>query len=307
MTVPQGNSAWADALLESRQQINTAVGQAVADGADAAMIGKALLAIGPSFDRHDATLEFRHRSLWAQAIALAAVDACRRHRWSAQSITSWTLTEVLPRLAPFVRPTTRAAIGVAYAADQLATAGDVYVWVRLLVNGIRTACDTAGPIGDDEFGRISALTAWRSGHVRLRAAALDAAATLPAITAAACLDIAQPADVREILERNRYDPTAWLEPPSVTATALRRIGGHRAFGGPWLQVPRIVDGDGLRWQVSAGGMWTVIADVHGAAVVPSDLPATESSAGQRLTRGNAMLVASPFSYQLIHARAGLRT
>jgi hypothetical protein len=307
MTVPQGDSVWADALLESRQQINTAVGQAVADGADAATIGKALLDIGPSFDRHGAALEFHHRSRWAQAIALAAVDACRRRRWSAQSVTSWTLIEVLPRLAPFVRPTTRTAIGVAYAAHQLATAGDVYVWVRLLVNGVRTACDIAGPIGDDEFGRISALTAWRAGHVRMRAAALDSAATLPAITAAACLDIAQPAVVRELLERNRYDPTAWLEPPSVAATALRRIGGHRAFGGPWLQVPRIVDGDGLRWQISAGRMWTVIADFHGAAVVPSELSATDLSAGQCVTRGNTMLVASPFSYQLIHARTGLRT
>jgi hypothetical protein len=295
---------WAYALTGNRDAINTAAAAAVADGADSTLIRDALLGIGPSFDAHCTQLDREGHDRWATAIALAAVEACRRRRWSAGSVTSWVLTEVLPRLALFAEPTSRTTAGVLHAATQLTEAGDVYLWSRLLINGIRTQSSLDGPVADEKFGEISTLTAWRAGHVRMRTVALTVAATLPGHTVAACVDLPDPRLARDTIDRNRHDPTSWLDPPQAPTIALRRIGGHRAFGGPWLQLPRIVDGDGLTWQVSAGRSWTVIADAHGAAVLPSSVEATEDVAGHSVTRGRALLVSSPFSYHLVHARVG---
>ena len=68
------------------------------------------------------------------------------------------------------------------------------------------------------------------------------------------------------LERHARDPWWW---PGVAAApgVLRRIGGFRGFGGPWLGAPRVVPGGPTGCSVAAdGARWAIVADVHGAAV-----------------------------------------
>ena len=48
---------------------------------------------------------------------------------------------------------------------------------------------------------------------------------------------------------------------------LRRIGGFRGFGGPWLGRPRVVAGGPTGCAVTADGVrWAIVADIHGSAV-----------------------------------------
>ena len=113
------------------------------------------------------------------------------------------------------------------------------------------------------------VAAWRSGAARFRTAALREAAALPAPLAVAALGLPPGTDPAATLARPAGDPWWWpgyRTEPGV----LRRIGGFRGFGGPWLGRPRVVAGGPTGCAVTAdGARWAIVADVHGVRRDPA--------------------------------------
>ena len=139
---------------------------------------------------------------------------------------------------------------------------------RTLLAGLLAA---APPTDDVDELRATVLVAtWRAGAVRFRSAALAAAARLPAPLAVAALGLPAGSTAGAVLDAHTADPWWWPGREQTTGV-LRRIGGFRGFGGPWLAVPRVSSGALWGCHVRADGeCWAVLADLHGSAVVRLD-------------------------------------
>ncbi|WP_136520453.1 hypothetical protein [Cellulomonas telluris] len=194
-------------------------------------------------------------------VVRVTLDLVARGRWRAGHPQRAAVLEVLPALAPWCRALGGAVVApVVAAAAVVGRRGVLDRWTALLA--------AAPPPSSAGLVRPALLlAAWRCGLVRYRDAALDAAAGLPAEVVRALLALPEDADVAAVLDRHRADRWWWPGAPTG-AGVLSRAGGFTAWGGPWLTPPRAVAAGPTGWGAVADGYrWSVLADVHGAAVV----------------------------------------
>lgn len=199
-----------------------------------------------------------------RALLTAATDLAARGRWRAGTEERTTVLEVVPRAAALVRAGPDVVVPLLVAsARTVRRSADRVVLADLLA--------AAPPTADVDELRATVLVAtWRAGAVRFRSAALAAAARLPAPLAVAALGLAPGTSPDAVLAAHSADPW-WWPGREQTAGVLRRVGGFRGFGGPWLAVPRVSSGAPWGCHVRADGeCWAVLADLHGSAVVRLD-------------------------------------
>lgn len=195
----------------------------------------------------------------ALPLVRATLDLLARERWHAASVPRTVVRHVLPALRPWLRTHPEQVVPAVLAASRaVARAGLLDAWAA------RVAA-APPPAAASDVRPALLVAAWRSGLVRYRAAALDAADALDPALAAALLDV--PAtDVAATLARHRADRWWWPgrdEGPGV----VQRVGGFVAWGGPWVEVPRVAAGGPTGWLVLVDGtVGAVVADAHGAAV-----------------------------------------
>lgn len=199
-----------------------------------------------------------------RALLTAATDLAARGRWRAGTEERTTVLEVVPRAAALVRARPDVVVPLLVAsARTVRRSAD-----RAVLAGLLAA---APPTDDVDELRATVLVAtWRAGAVRFRSAALAAAARLPAPLAVAALGLTPGTSPDAVLAAHTADPW-WWPGRDQTAGVLRRVGGFRGFGGPWLAVPRVSSGAPWGCHVRADGeCWAVLADLHGSAVVRLD-------------------------------------
>lgn len=199
-----------------------------------------------------------------RALLTAATDLAARGRWRAGTEERTTVLEVVPRAAALVRAGPDVVVPLLVAsARTVRRSADRVVLADLLA--------AAPPTADVDELRATVLVAtWRAGAVRFRSAALAAAARLPAPLAVAALGLTPGTSPDAVLAAHTADPW-WWPGREQTAGVLRRVGGFRGFGGPWLAVPRVSSGAPWGCHVRADGeCWAVLADLHGSAVVRLD-------------------------------------
>ncbi|MFC8190424.1 hypothetical protein ACFUMH_02040 [Cellulomonas sp. NPDC057328] len=194
-------------------------------------------------------------------VVRVTLDLVARGRWRAGLPQRAAVLKVLPALAPWCRALGGAVVAPVVAAAAVVGRRDVLDrWTALLA--------AAPPPPSAALVRPALLVAaWRCGLVRYRDAALEAAAGLPADVVRALLALPADADVAALLDRHRSDRWWWPGAPAG-AGVLSRAGGFTAWGGPWLTPPRAVVAGPTGWGAVADGYrWSVLADVHGSAVV----------------------------------------
>lgn len=323
---------WAAALARVRDEVNPAVGAAVASGVPLASVTAALRRVGPAFERHCASMPLAAQDRWASALARAVMRALDARQWSDRTVVPWTVTELLPRLAARVPdlddpPRKDLVAELIHAAGEVWRHGDVALWGRLLLAVAHTSTD-GGPVTltANEIRDVGVVAAWRAGHVRARAAAHRIGPGLPDALLARALDVAPGGIALEVLAANALEPASWLPDersevftgrvtdPPVDA-ALRTIGGFTGFGGPFHHPPVVVSGDGLHWRLreqdgpgAPQPEWDLMVDVHGAWLGPAGSSCPEASTSWvsalgRSASGRTVLVTSPRSHVIVHARA----
>lgn len=212
-----------------------------------------------------------------RALVTAVTDLVVRGRWRVGAPERAAVLEVVPRAATLVRARPDVVVPLLVAsARTVERSADRTVLADLLA---------AAPATDDvdDLRDTLLVATWRAGAVRYRAAALAAAARLPAPLAVAALGLAPGTAPQPVLDAHAADPW-WWPGRAQDAGVLRRVGGFRGFGGPWLAVPRVSSGAPWGCHVRADGeCWAVLADLHGSAVVrldSTDVP--ERAAAPRL-------------------------
>lgn len=203
---------------------------------------------------------------WATHWARSVVALTGAGRFGEGSVARWVLEWVVPALRLDLRLVTPLVVDdLVTAAAQVAGRADATGWARGIEAGL-AAWPTHVPLTDDRVREVGAVSAWRAGHVRLRAAARAVAAGLPDPVARAVLRVEQEQDVRDLLGRNADVPCAWGGP-----VVERPVGAFQGFGGTWVHPPVVTAGDGHRWSVVSGTTrWTVLTDAFGDAVLPAD-------------------------------------
>lgn len=212
-----------------------------------------------------------------RALVSAATDLAARGRWRAGTAERAAVLEVVPRAAAFVRARPDVVLPLLVAsARTVERSAD-----RTLLAGLLAAVPPTDSV--DELRSTVLVATWRAGAVRFRSAALAAAARLPAPLAVAALGLPPGTSPDAVVTAHTADPW-WWPGREQTAGVLRRVGGFRGFGGPWLAVPRVSSGAPWGCHVRADGeCWAVLADLHGSAVVrldSTDVP--EQAAAPRL-------------------------
>jgi hypothetical protein len=264
---------WVEALRRRREPLNERVAAAVAAGADPEMLREALRHIGVAVSEPLAVMTQQPSDEWVdgwvEAVVTTIADAVGRGAWGPHALTPWVLGQVALPLAPHVREAGLVLADLLRAADRLWGRADLALWGRLVGSAVAAQGGLAegGTVAPALVRDLGAVAGWRAGDVRLRDAAHRVAAALPAATAAAVLGLPPDTDVAAVLAANRAVPQAW---PGV---GTRRIGGHAALGGCFTTPPRVLAGDGLRWQVQDGPdgatrTLLLIADSHGWMVTP---------------------------------------
>ncbi|MCB7136321.1 hypothetical protein [Cellulosimicrobium marinum] len=277
-----------------RDRYNAVLARAVAHGAERDVVADAVRdvarAVDPLADRLDGPAFAATCDAVLDAVARLAATRRWRQERARSTPEQHVLVDVVPSLVPWlvVAPgvTVAAAVDAARALDGGAgSRGDLAGWSARVV-----AAAHAGTAVTAETVRGAVLVAaWRSGLVRYRRAALDAARSLPETVARAALSLGPGTapDVAGVLDRHATDPWWWPGEESRARTAvtlpgvhgaarvLGRFGGFRGFGGPWLSPAVVVGTDarhpGLRWHLLADDAgtttgWTLVADVHGSLV-----------------------------------------
>lgn len=263
---------WQGELVAQRDLLNSRLAAARAAGASADALRAALVETGPAADHLARTTSDPTRFA---AMVPVLVDAVARlvvrRAWHESSADRWALLGVVPFLPHAMSRSPQATVdAVVQGAGQVARGAELGAWGRRL-----SAAD-AHLHDDDVLRAAAAVAAWRSGFVRLRTAALAAAADLPDAALAQLLDLTeadlvdQEADsVRDVLSRSASDPFSWPGAPRSGRAGL--VGGFRGSGGPWVGVPVVlgaVDDPAPTWRVAADDqVWVVVADVHGSAVL----------------------------------------
>ncbi|MEO7446976.1 MAG: hypothetical protein ABI336_01780 [Humibacillus sp.] len=303
---------WSAALRRVAGDLRRDLDVARAGGASDAMLGEALRAAGPGFERFvarqrgsfagkagpmthlqpEATLTVPAAtsegaaSVPAGAVPEPVVDRWATHwarsvvalttagRLGPDSLARWVLDGLLPALRLDLATVTPLVLDdLVTAAAQVSGRADATAWARGMEAAL-AVWPSDVPLTDDRVREVGAVSAWRAGHVRLRAAARRHALSLPDAPARAALRVAPGQPVAALLERNSDTPCAWGD---GTAPA-RHLGAFSGFGGAWLLPPVVLGGDGHRWTVVSGAtLWTVLTDAFGVAVLPDDTAAADRS------------------------------
>jgi hypothetical protein len=257
-------------LRSQRAELDAQLAQAVTQGADPALLRDGLGEIVVVAEQAGGTGELLDAvvaALVGQVCALAGRGV------GASSAERYVLREVIGLLGPWLRSDPSGCLGqVNHAARVLARRPGAFdAWVRRL--GTAAACtDDAAQLRE-----LGVVAAWRSGLVRLRDAALQAAHGLPADALDAVLEL--PGEAESVLRANAADPWAWPggAPRPGELRVVARSGGFTGFGGPWPVPPVVTGGDGVRWRVRAGPVERLLLwDVHGDAVVPIQAAALDT-------------------------------
>ncbi|GEK20773.1 hypothetical protein [Cellulomonas xylanilytica] len=274
MTEPLGRETpFGRFVVDDRAFVDDVLRAAATRGGDPELVRAAVLDVAGAADRLADGDDLDPRL--GRALLGAATDLAARGRWRAGTVERATVLELVPRLAALVRARPDVVVPLLVAsARTVERSADTAVVADLLA--------AAPPTDDVDHLRATVLVAtWRAGAVRYRAAALAAAARLPAPLAVAALGLAPGTDPGPVLDAHTADPW-WWPGREQAAGVLRRVGGFRGLGGPWLAVPQVSAGAtdaGLGCRVRADGeCWAVLADVHGGAVVRLDEPDVEERA-----------------------------
>ncbi|MCO7274531.1 hypothetical protein [Cellulosimicrobium cellulans] len=290
---PGVRPTFAARALAERARYDAVLARALAHGADRDGLADAVREVAAAADP-------LARQLGADAFAAtcdALVDALARlaaaRRWRPGAPERRALLDVVPRLAPWLALAPAATVAAVVDAARAVgggpgSRGDVTAWAERVV-AAAAASPAAGqdvPTAGTVRGAVL-VAAWRSGLVRYRDAALDAARSLPEPVARAALSLpasgaggasgpvgtVDAADLRAVLDRHAADPWWWPavgpgdEPARARwvllpgapgpAQVLGRFGGFRGFGGPWLSPALVVGTDarhpGLRWVLLSTG------------------------------------------------------
>ncbi|TWX40895.1 potassium transporter Kef [Frigoribacterium sp. ACAM 257] len=178
--------------------------------------------------------------------------------------------------------------------NTVAWGGDATRWRHVLTAALAVQRSSSRP--EQGHRDLSALAAWRSGVVGLRADALarldrvlggggdDELPSPEAAAAALGLDAAR---LDAFAEGQRTDPFAW--PPGRPGGLIARVGGFRGLGGPWQARPQWTTpldeaGAHLLWVAPEPGvdgppegsqLWRLDADVfgHSLVLIADDVPA----------------------------------
>ena len=261
MTGPPAH--WGGVLDRRRSAYNTLLRAAAAAGADRDLLLAALREVGEVVDGLQAPDEV------ADVFVDAAVTLVKARRWSGTGVERWALLTLVPQLDRWLAGDPSATVAVAVnGSHAVARSGDVGSWVRRLL-----AARPALPATPAALRAAGCVAAWRSGVVRLRCAALSAVDVLPEAALAALVDLPEQ-EVRAALARHAGDPWWWPGSARDEVSVIVRHGGFRGLGGPWVRLPRVVAGDGLRWLVEtpatagegAADRWALVCDVHGGTV-----------------------------------------
>jgi len=299
VSVPDG--AFAARALAARASYNAVLARALAHGAERDALAEAVREVGRAAEPLAAALAPDAFAATCDALVGAAARLVPAGRWGAGpagTAERRALLDLVPRLGPWlaVAPavTVAAVVDGAHAVGGGPGArGDEAAWTERVVAAAHAgdgAVPGDGQVPGDVVRHAVLVAAWRSGLVRYRRAALDAARALPEATAHAALALDHDDDLAAVLDRHAADPWWWpgAAPDGAPAVLLRgvhgpahvlgRFGGFRGFGGPWLVPPHVVGADprhpGLRWALrtrsgDAAEHWTLVADVHGSLVARS--------------------------------------
>ncbi|GII98123.1 hypothetical protein CLV28_1448 [Sediminihabitans luteus] len=298
-------SAFAAHVRATRERQNEVLAGARSRGADPAALAVAMRELPAALDPLADTLGVEAFAATCDAAVQAVARLVAARRWSATSLERWVVLDVL-RFVPAwldAAPTTVAALVDAVGA--VGRQGDAAAWSRRLVDAARVEAvrwDLA------TVRTVALVAAWRSGLVRYRRAALEAAVRLDPRVARAALSLDRTADVAHVVAVNAADP--WLWPGARDRGEIARPGGFRGAGGPWLALPVVAAPDddlpAVAWwvwtDVPDESWWRVAADVHGSAVVrdqdgpgrgaptPFDVRDAGASSSSRVTlRSGALL------------------
>lgn len=258
MNAPALPDPLARVLREHAATIDPWLRRAADVGVGVSQVREALAEAAPALVALDGA---EPRAEVALPVVRTVLDLLARGRWQAGAVQRTTVLRDLPLLAAWVRAWPDDTVpAVVAAAGVVARAHALPGWVARLA---------AAPAPDEAaFVRPALIVAaWRSGLVRYRSAALDAADTLPAGLAAALLGLAA-GEVGAALARHRADRWWWPGFGDAPGVVLR-AGGFVAWGGPWRTRPTVLVGGPTGWGVRADdAAWAVVADVHGTAVLP---------------------------------------
>ncbi|WP_163543423.1 hypothetical protein [Occultella kanbiaonis] len=300
----QPGGAWRAWAVGRRSHVGDVLARAQAAGATRADLHRALQGLGVMLDGvATAGLPARRFDALAEESLARAAARVSAHRWHPHDPTTAVLLDWVPRLAPALGPDPAAALtDLITAVSRLRGTVDAARWRDLVGAAMSGATDPTHLRG------AVTVAAWRCGAVQWRSAALGAAVDLPPAVLGGAARLrpggaagspweapvaAADTDPRGVMARNAQDPWWW---PGLTGPW--RIGGFRGFGGPWVRIPELLGGDGLRWWVrtpSAPGdgpagpddvepvhaegdvptyrYWEVRADIHGSRAVPRPAPA----------------------------------
>lgn len=278
MTQPGGvprvdpGTAGGRAVAEHRDLLNDVVRRAQAMGGDPGLLLAAVAGVAPVLGSLAETARATRDGAGAHsegvagavgAVVEAAVDLAVRRRWGARTPAEWALTDVVPCVAPWVVARPGVVRELASAATPVVRQGEAQAWSRRVAAAAAAAPDASAA----QVRALVVTAAWRSGLARYRDAALTAAAGLPAPLAATVLDL-DAGSVADALAGQAGDRWAWPGTRWPEAGVLRRVGGFRGLGGPWLEPPRVLGPAPDGWLVAADDtVWVLVADVHGSATV----------------------------------------
>ena len=170
--------------------------------------------------------------------------------------------------------------------NTVAWGGDAARWRHVLTAALVVQRTSARP--EQGHRDLSALAAWRSGVVGLRADALarldrvlagEGGDERPSPEAAAAALGLDPTHLDAFVDGQRGDPFAW--PPGRPGGLIARVGGFRGLGGPWQARPQWTApldeaGGHLLWVAPEAGadgppagaeLWRLDADVFGHRLV----------------------------------------
>ena len=287
MSTTTSTSPWQEQLVAQREVLNARVAAARSAGAPVDALRAALVEMAPAADHLARSMP--GPEAFAPAV-LPLVDAVARlvgrRAWHEASAERWALLGVVPFLPRAVSRSPEATLEVVVQGAARTVLGtDLGAWGRRLAAADEHLAD------DDAFRHAAAVAAWRSGFVRVRQAALAAAAELPDDALPALLDLPASSDdgagaerstsPREVLARNAAEPFWW--PGAPTSGRVARVGGFRGSSGPWVGVPVVLGRQDVptpTWRVWADDQpWVVLADAHGTAVLRDHAARTAGSAG----------------------------
>lgn len=298
---PGSSAAFAARALAARERYDAVLARSLAHGADRDTLADAVREVGQAAGPLAERLDADAFAATCDALVETVARLAAARRWRPGGPERHAVLEVVPRLGPWLAAApalTVAAVvdGARAVGGGPGSRGDVTAWARRVVHAAGTGSATgSGPGGaaHDPWPQAGAadgpspdvirgavlVAAWRSGLVRYRQVALDAARSLPEPVARAALSLSGPdartgdADLRDVLDRHAADPWWWPDPEhgnggrATTTVLLRgfrdparvlgRFGGFRGFGGPWRSPALVVGADarhpGLRWALLATG------------------------------------------------------